>query len=201
MLFSAAMSSTVVPIMPALHELPDALRELRDARHRAFVWNYVFNGANGSAAARVAGYSDHLEAAKVRAHHLLQRDDIQAAMAALTGRYLFTLAPKAILRLDALLDDPRHPKHVKAIELTLDRTGHPGKTTVDVNVSGSVQVNHIDAALNDLGRMLDMGVPREKLVEAFGFSGLQRFEKMLAERRAREPRQIEGTVSHETNDP
>jgi hypothetical protein len=180
----------ITPIMPDLADLPEQLRDLKDPRRRGFAWAYVFNGANGAAAARAAGYSDHLDACKVRAHGLLQRDDVQEAIKALCSRYLFSLAPKAILRLDELLDNPKHPKHDKAIEMALSRSGHGEKSTVDVNVSGSVTVNHTDQALNDLKMLKEMKVPRETLLETFGYSGLERYEKMLL---ARAP-VIEGEV-------
>lgn len=175
------MADTVeIPIMPLPDQLPEALRELREDRWRRFVWNYVFNGAQGAAAARAAGYPDSSEAAKVRACQLLQRDDIVEAISALTTKYLFSLAPRAVLRLGELLDNPRHPKHDKAIAMVLGSTGHGERSTVDLNVSGSVSVNHTDAALNDLRALLALKVPREKLVEVFGHSGLDRYERMLA---------------------
>ena len=146
------------------------------------MWGYVFGGGEGAAAARIAGYSDAGEACKVRAHSLLQRDEIQDAIKALTGKYLFSLAPKAVLRLGEILDNPKHSKHTKAIEMVLDRTGHGAATDVNVNVQGEVTVNHTDAALENLRSMLELGVPREKLEGIFGFSGLSRYEKMLAER-------------------
>ena len=185
----------VIPIMPAVGDLPEAFQVLRDQRRQAFVWAYVFNGAQGKAAAIAAGYSDVADGAKVRACELLQREDVGEAIKALTGRYLFSLAPKAVLRLNELLDNPRHPKHVRAIELTLDRTGHVAKTAVDVTVGGTVTVNHTDAALADLERLQAMGVPRAELERIFGFSGLERYERMLAKR----PKVIEGEiVSRET---
>jgi hypothetical protein len=57
-----------------------------------------------------------------------------------------------------------------------------GKASVDVNVSGEVVVNHTDAAVEDLQRLKSLGVPREQLLETFGYSGLDRYEKLLAER-------------------
>ncbi len=186
--------STVIPLIPEASALPDEFQRL-NARQRAFAWNYVFNGANGAEAARAAGFSDVAEGAKVRAHGMLQRDDVSDAIRALTTKYLFSLAPMAVLRLKELLDNPKHPKHVKAIEMTLDRAGQSARTAIDVNVSGSVTVNHTDAAVEDLARLLALGVSRERLIETFGYSGLPRIERMLADRQARAGRLIEGEVA------
>src|SRR5262245_49658691 len=122
--------STVIPLMPDASMLPDEFLVLSE-RQRAFAWNYVFNGANGADAAREAGFSDVKEGCKVRAHELLARDDVCDAVRALTTKYLFSLAPKATLRLNQLLDDPKHPKHAKAIEMTLDRAGHAARSALD----------------------------------------------------------------------
>lgn len=180
--------------MPDAGDLPEALRDLRDERRRKFVWAYVFGtSCNGAAAARFAGYSDVHEGAKVRAHGLLQRDDVQDAIKALTTKYLFSLAPKAAIRLEALLDNDKHPQHAKAIDMALSRSGHGDKSTVDVNVSGSVTVNHTDAAIDDLRKLKALGVSREKLVETFGHSGLDRYERMLA---VADAKLIEGKVEN-----
>lgn len=175
-----AATDDVIPIMPLPDLLPEALRNLPQDRWRRFVWNYVFNGAQGAAAARAAGYPDSSEAAKVRACELLQRDEIVEAIDALTAKYLFTLAPRAVLRLSELLDNPKHPKHDKAISMVLGATGHGEKSTVEHKFSGSVTVNHTDAALEDLRRFKALNFTREQLLGIFGFSGLDRYEKMLA---------------------
>lgn len=182
-----------IPIMPPLSDLPAEFADIRDERRRKFAWAYVFNGAQGAAAARVAGYSDESEGAKVRAHYLLQRDDVQAGIKALTTRYLFSLAPKAVLRLEELLDNPAHPKHDKAIDMALSRSGHGERSTLDVNLKAEI-TNHTDAAVNDLRMLLALGASEEKLIEAFGYSGLERYRKMLAEADARAPKVIEGRV-------
>jgi hypothetical protein len=159
-----------------------ALRE----RERRFVWAYLMNALydgkeNGAQAARDAGYSDVKEGAKVRAHGLLHREDVLEAMTEVSGRELRGLAIPAVVALSKLIAKPDHADHRKSIEMVLNRVGHSERTAVDVNVSGSVTMNHTAAALEDLRIMRDMGAPREKLLEAFGFSGLPRLEKMLAE--------------------
>lgn len=163
-----------------------ALRE----RERRFVWAYLLNALtdgkeNGAQAARDAGYSDSSGAAKVTAHHLLHREEILDAMGEVATRELRGLAVPAVVALGQLVRKPEHPDHRKAIEMVLNRTGQHERTQVDVNFGGEVTVNHTDAAVDDLKRYLDLCVPREKLVEIFGFSGLTRYEKMLAEREGR----------------
>lgn len=171
---------------------------LRD-RERRFVWAYLINALNdgvenGAQAARDAGYSDAKEGAKVRAHELLHRDDVLEAMSETAGRELRGLALPAVLALSKLLSKPTHADHRKAIEMVLNRVGHAERTAVDVNVSGHVTVNHTDEAIEQLKVLRDLGVPREKLLETFGFSGLARYEKMLEEVERRRPKVIEGTV-------
>lgn len=170
----------VIPLLPPLTDLPEEVQALRTERERLFVWSYMLNGANGSRAAKAAGYSDASEGCKVRAHGLLQREDIQTALRALSTRYLFSLAPKALFKLSELLDSESEPVLLKAVGMTLARTGFSERTALDVNVSGRVEVDHTSAAVADLRRLKQLGVPRERLVETFGFSGLSRYEKLLA---------------------
>ncbi len=169
---------SIVPVLPPLSELPEAMQTLRNDRERVFVWAYMFNGGNGAAAARSAGYSDTKEGAKVRAHHLLLRTDVQAAQREMCAKYFFALAPKAIFRLGQLLDDRKHKQHAKAIEMTLSRTGFGERSTIAVEHT-HVVVDHDKAAVADLRRLKSLGVPRLELERMFGFSGLPRYEKML----------------------
>lgn len=181
----------VIPLIPPASDLPEAVQLLRTERERLFVWHYMLNGANGSKAAKAAGYSDASEGCKVRAHGLLQREDIQAALHELSTRYLFSLAPKALFKLSKHLDSDNERVSLKATDMVLARTGFAERTALDVNVGGSVTVNHKDAAVEDLRRLKALGVPRAELERTFGFSGLTRYERMLA---AEDAKLIEGTV-------
>lgn len=168
-----------------------ALRE----RERRFVWAYMLNSMldgkeNGAQSARDAGYSDVKEGCKVRAHGLLHRDDILDAMNEVAGRELRGLAIPAVVALSKLLNKPDHADHRKSIEMVLNRIGYGERTAVDVTVTGEVNVNHTDAALDDLSRLKALGVPREKLIETFGHSGLTRYERLLEQRKPA----IEGEV-------
>ena len=164
-------------------------------RERLFVWHYLTDAdGNGAEAARRAGYSDAAEGAKVTAHKLLHRDRVISALEEMGRRNFRALLPLAIRANRKLLESEKHPDHARMVQSTLSRLGFGERTGVDVNVNGEVTVNHTDQALNDLRVLIGLGVPREKLIETFGFSGLSRYEKMLAERDARAPKLIEGEV-------
>lgn len=158
-----------------------ALRE----RERKFVWAYLMNSLtdgrpNAAQSARDAGYSDIAEGAKVRGHDLLHRESVLEAMNECAARELRGLVVPAVVALARLVHKPDHQDHRAAIQMVLDRTGHGAKTSVDVNVNGTVNVNHTTAALEDLRRLMALGASRDKLLEIFGHSGLPRYEKMLA---------------------
>lgn len=174
--------NTIIPELPDREHWPPALAALKNDRHRKFAWAYLFSGGEGMASARAAGFSDTGEACKVRAFELLQRDDIHAALREISTKYLFSLAPKAIVRLGELLDKPDHSKHAKAIEMALGMTWFPQQTQVNHHHTGSIELSHTDAALEALAYLRSLNVPRETLVAQFGHSGLARYEKMLEER-------------------
>ena len=172
-----------------------ALRE----RERRFVWAYLINsmteiGANGAQSARDAGFSDRAEGAKVRAHHLLHRADVQDAIQELAARELRGLALPALAALGSILKKPDHPDRQKVALSILSRIGFGEQSGVNLQVSGEVTVNHTDAAIEDLRRFKSLNVPREKLIEIFGFSGLDRYELMLLEADRKAGKVIEGEV-------
>jgi len=165
-------------------------------RERKFVWFYITNEGkpNATQAARDAGYVDiGKESASIRvtAHGLLHRERVILALEEVGRKAFRGLLGPAVKAAASLIEDPKHFNHSQAVFTTLARLGLGEKSTVEVNVSGDVTVNHTDQALNDLRTLLGLGVAREKLVEIFGFSGLSRYEKMLAEQDARAPKVIE----------
>jgi hypothetical protein len=101
------------------------------------------------------------------------------------------LVPLTIAAAKRVLEDPQHDDHVKMIISLLSRLGYGEKASVDVNVTGEIAVDHTTAAMEDLRRLKEIGVPRAKLIDFFGFSGLEMYEQMLAERDARAPKVIE----------
>jgi hypothetical protein len=180
------MAQQDYPVLPPLEHLPEAVQQLRNDRERLFCWHYMWSGGEGAKAARAAGYPSTTSAARVAAHRLLQRTDVLNAIRELGMRYLYSLQPKALIRQGKLLDSEDEKVAQRAIDSVLARTGIGERTAVDVNVSGSVQVvDHTQAAVADLKRLLELGVPREKLVEVFGFSGLFKYERLLAGEQAK----------------
>jgi hypothetical protein len=172
-----------------------------DERERKFVWFYIINGdGNASQAARDAGYADagpDSASIRVRAHSLLHRDRVLAALEEVGRKSFRGLLAPAVLAQARMIANEKHPDHAKVVQSTLSRLGLGERTGVDVNVSGEVTINQTDAALEDLRILVGAGVPREKLIETFGFSGLSRYEKMLQEqdsKRLPALKQIEGEV-------
>jgi hypothetical protein len=167
-------------------------------RERKFVWEFLANRLENAAdAARKAGCSDpggHSSAIRVRGHELRHRPRVVEAMKEVARTHFGGLLLPAVLAAEDMVHRPDHPDHSKMVLAVLGAYGLGVRTSVDVNVSGEVTVNHTDGALNDLRSLLALGVPEEKLVEVFGFSGLDRYRKMLAEADRKAPKLIEGEV-------
>jgi hypothetical protein len=151
-------------------------------RERQFVINYLSNGGNAAQAARDSGVPDKGGIyAKVEAFRIMHRERVLDALEEVGRKEFRGLLMPAIIAMRALLERPDHPDHARTAQTVLSRLGFAERTGVDVKVSGEVQLNHTDAAVEQLRILRDMGVPREKLVETFGFSGLSRYERMLEE--------------------
>jgi phage terminase small subunit len=166
-------------------------------QERVFVYAFA-TGIAGTAAdaARLAGYSDpqvsktglRSNSLRSKASQILHRPKVIDAIEEVCRTEFRGLVPLVIGSAKRLLLNAEHPDHQKTVISLLSRLGYGEKASVDVNVSGEVVVNHTDAALEDLRRLKSLGVPREQLIETFGFSGLDRYERLLAER---QPKVIE----------
>jgi hypothetical protein len=144
-----------------------------------------------SDAARLAGYSNKYDGAKNRAHEAMARERVRAAIREVAGQQLETLAGLAIKVMRETLLNKQHPERQKTAATILSRLGWTERASVDVSVSGRVTVSHTDAALEDLRRCKELNFPQAALEQIFGFSGLGRYEALLAERDARRPKVIE----------
>lgn len=161
-------------------------------QERLFVWFYVTGDENATAAARKAGYVDNDNGAiRVRAHTLMHRERVLEAIDEVGRKAFRALLAPAVRAQAALIANGKHPDHARTVQSTLSRLGLAERTALDVNVGGEVTVNHTDAAVSDLRILTGLGVSEDKLIEAFGFSGLERYRKMLAEQERRAPKVIE----------
>lgn len=150
-------------------------------RERRFVVAYLQNGGRDATdAARTAGFIDNdTGAIRVQAHMLMHRQRVLDALKEVGNKYFQSLLIPSVMAMEKLVSKPDHPDHAKTVFSVLSRLGLTERTGVDVNHTGEVTVNHTDQAVEDLRIMRQMGASREKLLEAFGFSGLPRLEKML----------------------
>lgn len=161
-------------------------------QERLFVWFYVTGDENATAAARKAGYVDNDNGAiRVRAHTLMHRERVLEAIEEVGRKAFRSLLAPAVRAQAALIANGKHPDHARTVQSTLSRLGLGERSGLDVNVNGEVTVNHTDAAVNDLRVLMELGVTEAKLIEVFGFSGLDRYRKMLAEQERRAPKMIE----------
>jgi phage terminase small subunit len=155
-------------------------------------------GKHGAAtrSARAAGYGTPTSSAQSMAtisSRLCSNPAIQDAIQEKSRKYVTTLGPMAVRALKHLLVTPSHREHGRALGLAIERVA-PAQSTHTVNVNHHV-VDHSAEAVAQLRMLKSLDVPRSKLEEVFGFSGLSRYEKMLFEADARSPKLIEGAVN------
>jgi hypothetical protein len=183
--------------------LSDEMRALPNAKWRGFVEFFLLQepgrGA-ATAAARAAGFgkanSSALTMAQI-ASRLLRDPRVVAALAAESKKLLRAGAPEATKALMALIRNPEHRDHGRAIGLVLARVD-PEVAKHDINVVHRI-VDPDEEALEELNALRQLGTSREKLVELFGGNGLARLEKLEAAdhaRRANVAKVIEGEVVH-----
>lgn len=173
---------TAPPIDVPAEVLGPKMQALSEMRRR-FVWAYLITGGQGAEAARMAGYSG--DRAKVTACEFLQRDDILQAMHETAWKSMRGLSLVATMKLEKIVLQDGHPDQLKAITAVLSRTGFAERTAVDVHHSGTVELSHTDAAVENLAYLQSMQVPEEMLIQQFGHSGLARYRRMLEERDAK----------------
>jgi hypothetical protein len=166
---------------------------------RRFVIAYVFaDDGNATEAARLAGYVDNENGAIRRRGHLLShRPRVREAIEEMARVKFRALLVPTINATAALIKNDKHPDHAGTVKSMLSRLGLAERTGVDVNLSGEVTVNHTDQAIDDLRKLKALGLPREKLLGIFGFSGLERYEKLLTLADQRVPRETGPVIEHE----
>jgi hypothetical protein len=178
-----------------------AMKALRSDRHRAFVLAlYQVPPGYGSyvRAAKLSGFGTSKSSShswSAIATRLAHDERILAALYEEDQKRIRASAPRAIRALQHLIEDPDHKDHARGISMVLDRV-HPAETRHTVDVVH--RVDHDSEAVAQLRMLKQLDVPRAKLEEVFGFTGLSRYERLLdiddAKRRP-EPPLIEGTAT------
>jgi hypothetical protein len=118
-----------------------------------------------------------------KAAYKLSRDErVLAAISEEAKKIVRVHHPEASQALLALIRNPDHKDHVRALGMVLDRVD-------PVNTHHSMTVVHktVDPdqeALEELRAARHIGASREKLIELFGFNGLERLEALEAVEKA-----------------
>ncbi len=162
-----------------------ALTEMQRRFVSAYIAEVIIkpNGAPARAA-RLAGYGAKGTSSKARENVVKQASDmlrdptrntkVLAAIAVESRRMLRLGHPEAVAALYAVIRDPGHKDHVRAISTVLERTD-PVTTRHDIAVTHK----HVDVdaeGLEELKAARSLSATRERLVELFGSNGLDRLE-------------------------
>ncbi len=97
-------------------------------------------------------------------------------------------APEAAKALLALVRDPEHKDHARAIGMVLARTD-PETTVQNLNITHKI-LDPDQEAIEELRALRELGTSRTKLFELFGPNGLERLEAQELVRRSDEARVI-----------
>jgi hypothetical protein len=160
-----------------------AMKALSSDRHRAFVMAlYRVPPGHGAhvRAARLAGFGTTTSSPgswSSLAWRLAHDGKILAALHEEDQKRIRASAPRAVRALAHLVETPDHRDHARAIGMVLDRV-HPAEQRHVVDVHH--HVDHTAEAVAQLRMLKALDVSREKLEEVFGFSGLSRYEQLLA---------------------
>lgn len=84
-------------------------------------------------AARLAGYSDVAEGAKVTGHRLMHDQRIIDALHEQAGKRLWAISMKAAYRVEQMLDSDDERVALKAAVAVLDRTGFGAQQNININ--------------------------------------------------------------------
>jgi hypothetical protein len=183
--------------------LNDEMRALPNNKWRGFIEHFLLEevgyGAQ-AAAARKAGFGTAKSSALTMtqiASRLMRDPRVIAALAAESKKLLRAGAPEAVKALMALVRDPTHKEHGRAVSLILARTD-PETVRHDVSVTHRVVDPDVEA-LEELRALRLLGTSRDVLVSLFGGNGLARLEQLEAAdnaRRADAAKIVEREVFH-----
>jgi hypothetical protein len=111
------------------------MAKLRTDQQRRFVWAMLCTGGDGAEAARMAGASDHLDAAKVYACRSMQNPAIVEALREVTtSQFEASALMAAGVLIEIAQDKTKKAKdRLNAAEAILNRTGFSPVQTFNVN--------------------------------------------------------------------
>jgi hypothetical protein len=148
-------------------------------------------------AARAAGFCQNSTPAQTAkfAWKLSKDARMIAAIGQLSRQITRSGAPEAANALLAVIRNPDHKDHVRAIEMVMGRTD-PIETRQKIDVVHRT-VDPDQEALEELRALRQLGTTRDKLLELFGSNGLDRIERLEAAdnaQRAEHARVIDGEL-------
>jgi hypothetical protein len=153
-----------------------------EPKERLFVIAFSTPGTetygNAAKAARFAGYGNSESTPDTFArigNRLLHRARVAKGIAELGMR---ALTPDALAAIRQIVRDPLHKDRMKAASAILERQA-PTIQKSEIDVTHRI-VDHTAEALQVLSYMKSIGASREMLEAHFGFTGLARYEEMLA---------------------
>jgi hypothetical protein len=172
-----------LPEIENTDELGPAMAALTP-RERLFVAELFRPGATGAAAARAAGFgvADSKNSTFARiAYRKRSQPHIVKAIVEECQRQVKSLGPAAITGAREIIANKKHKDRGKMIRFVLDKIDpalmlHEHRHDVSVTIE-----DHTTAAIENLRWLRELRVPREVLLEQFGYSGLSRYERKLAE--------------------
>ena len=165
-------------------ELGPAMRKLPNDKWRMFARAYA-TGKPGLGAAtnacRAAGFSKNRpDIARKYAWQLVRDPRMIAAIEEEARNVIRLGAPEAARALLNLVRNEGHKDHARGIGMLLDRV-YPVMTVANVEVTHKI-ASPDDEALEELRAVRQVGASRDKLLELFGYNGLERLEALEARR-------------------
>jgi hypothetical protein len=154
--------------------------------HRTFVEALFENKTSLAAAARAAGYGDgsNSNSDARTGYRLVHRQDIVDAIIERGKQVLRSLMPDATRALAEEVNNIANPvTRLRAVSMILERTDAP-ITKIDSHVTVEL-IDHTKEAVAELALLKSLHVPQEKLLEHFGYSGLAKYEALLAKEQAK----------------
>lgn len=175
-------SAAPIAVVPPEADLGPAMLALTPMQHR-FVMEFSRGPTAGYGGAiracKAAGYAGTENSLKVTAHQVLHNPKVQDALREVGGKIIRASAFELIRTVAEIARDLSHKDCLKANLALLDRGGFAVETVHHVTVE---HVDRNKETLEQLQVLLQLDVPRDRLVELYGADGLFHLERELAKR-------------------